>query len=134
MSCYPVLTPYPGTKIYEQYLSEGRLITQDWDQYNGSTVVFQPRKMTANQLRHAQMAAFNEFYQPGSALQRLRIWPFKRNSWLANMAIHRGLVHYYSKGGRPLPRFADFLEPDSEQRFERSLGLHKNKRSIANNA
>ncbi len=134
MSCYPVLTPYPGTKIYEQYLAEGRLITQDWDKYNGSTVVFQPRKMTANQLRHAQMAAFHEFYQPGSALHRLRILPFKRNSWLANMAIHRGLVHYYSKGGRPLPRFADFLEPDAEQRFERSLGLHKSKRSIANNA
>ena len=122
MSCYPILTPYPGTKVYEQYLAEGRLITRDWDRYNGSTVVYKPAKMTEPQLRHAQMAAFNEFYHPSSALSRLGVWPFKKHSWLANLAIHRGIVYYYGKKCRPLPRFADNIEFDPQRRILRTLG------------
>jgi len=122
MSCYPILTPYPGTPIFEQYRDEGRLLTTDWDKYNGATVVFQPKRMTVDELRHAQMAAFHEFYTPASAFRRLRILPLKRNSWLANLAIYRGLTHYYSRRGRPLPRFRDYLAPDAERRIARSLG------------
>ena len=122
MSCYPILTPYPGTAVYEQYRAEGRLLTTDWDKYNGATVVYQPEPMTVNELRHVQMAAFHEFYSPASALRRLRLWPLKRNSWLANLAIHRGLTYYYGKRGRPLPRFSDHTEPDADRRIARSLG------------
>ena len=122
MSCYPILTPYPGTAVFEQYQAEGRLLSRDWDKYNGATVVFEPRRMSVNELRHAQMAAFHEFYRPASAFKRLRIWPLKRNSWLANMAIHRGLTYYYGKKGRPLPRFTDYLAGDADARIARSLG------------
>jgi len=122
MSCYPILTPYPGTQIFRQYRAEGRLLTRDWDKYNGATVVYRPARMTEQELRHAQMAAFHEFYTPASAFRRLGIWPIKTNSWLANTAIHRGLTYYYSKQGRPLPRFADFAAGDREARIARSLG------------
>ena len=123
MSCYPILTPYPGTQVFEQYGAEGRLLTRDWEKYNGATVVFQPKRMTIHELRHAQMAAFHEFYQPRSALARLGAWPLKRNSWLANLAIHRGLRYYYSRKARPLPRFGDFQAADASERIERGLGL-----------
>ena len=122
MSCYPILTPYPGTAVYEQYEREGRLLTRDWDKYNGATVVFQPKRMSVAELRHAQMAAFHEFYEPRSALRRLRLWPLKKNSWLANLAIHRGLLHYYHKRSRPLPHFADYLRGDRGAQIARSLG------------
>jgi radical SAM superfamily enzyme YgiQ (UPF0313 family) len=122
MSCYPILTPYPGTAVYQQYRAEGRLLTEDWDRYNGSTVVFRPRRMGIQELRHAQMAAFHEFYRPGSALRRLRILPLKRNSWLANLAIHRGIRYYYARKGRPLPRFADHLGANVAARLAATLG------------
>ncbi len=122
MSCYPILTPYPGTQIFQQYRSEGRLLTTDWEKYNGATVVFQPAKMSVDQLRHAQMAAFCEFYAPASTFKRLKALPLKRNSYLANLAIRRGLTHYYSRRGRPLPGFADFAAPDAADRIARSLG------------
>lgn len=125
MSCYPILTPYPGTEIFDQYRSEGRLLTTDWECYNGATVVFQPKRMSAEELRHAQMAAFNEFYSVPSALARLRILPLKTNSWMANIAINRGLQYYYSRKGRPKPYFRDFMAWDSEQRIARSLGLER---------
>ncbi len=121
MSCYPILTPYPGTVLFEQFRDQGRLLTRDWDKYNGATVVYEPRRMTVNELRHAQMAAFHEFYTPASSLRRLRIWPFKKNSWLANLAIHRGLTYYYARRGRPLPRFHDYIAPGRAERIARSL-------------
>lgn len=122
MSCYPILTPYPGTRIFEQYRDEGRLLTTDWSRYNGATVVFQPRQMSIHELRHAQMAAFHEFYTPASSLRRLGVWPLKKNSWMANLAIYRGLTYYYAKRARPLPRFTDYLRPDRADRIAASLG------------
>ena len=129
MSCYPILTPYPGTVLFEQFRRQGRLLTTDWDKYNGASVVFQPRRMTPQQLRHAQMAAFCEFYSPPSIFSRLKAWPLKTNSYLANLAIWRGLRHYYASRGRPLPRFADLAAPDAELRIARSLGLSKKRKS-----
>ena len=63
-----------------------------------------------------------------SAFQRLRIWPVEKFSWLANMAIHRGLTYYYGRRARPLPRFSDFTEPDRSGRIARSLGLARKER------
>ncbi|MHC4981989.1 MAG: hypothetical protein ACYTF6_02335 [Planctomycetota bacterium] len=122
MSCYPILTPYPGTQIFQQYESQGRLLTRDWDKYNGVNVVYRPRRMTVPELRHAQMAAFCEFYSPSSTFRRLGLWPFKRNSWLSNLAIYRGLAYYYSRRGRALPRFADYIGPGCHERIAGSLG------------
>ncbi len=122
MSCYPILTPFPGTAIFDQFRHQGRLLTTDWDKYNGSTVVFQPERMTADELNHAQMAAFHEFYTTASTFRRLGLWPPRPRSWLTSLAIHRGLTYYYGRRGRPLPRFSDFLAPDREARMRRSLG------------
>ena len=97
MSCYPILTPYPGTAVFDEYRRQGRLLTTDWNKYNGSTVVFQPKRMTPQQLSHAQMAAFCDFYHPRSAFARLKFLPFKKNSWLANLAIYWGLYYYYTR-------------------------------------
>jgi radical SAM superfamily enzyme YgiQ (UPF0313 family) len=122
MSCYIILTPYPGTEIFARYEAEGRLLTRDWTKYNGATVCYRPRRMTELELRHAQMCAFHEFYAMPSAIRRLRVWPFKKLSWMANLAIQRGLSYYYSKKGRPLPRFADFLAADPQRAVARSMG------------
>ena len=57
-----------------------------------------------------------------SALKRLKVWPFKRNSYIASLAIHRGLTYYYTKKGRPLPRFSDFAAANAERGIARWLG------------
>jgi radical SAM superfamily enzyme YgiQ (UPF0313 family) len=113
MSCYPILTPYPGTAFFDQCEREGRLRTRDWERYNGASVVFEPRQMTPKQLRHAQMAAFAEFFSLRSSLRRLQFYPLKKRAWLANLAIWKGIRYYYNKKGRCVPAFRDFLDPDS---------------------
>jgi radical SAM superfamily enzyme YgiQ (UPF0313 family) len=112
-ACFPVLTPYPGTGIWHEFKRQGRLVTEDWDRYNGATVCYTPKGMSARELRHAQMAAFAEFYSLRSAVPRLGVVPFKKFSWLANVAIWRGIRHYYARRGRKVPAFSDFLRPHS---------------------
>ncbi len=113
MSCFPILTPYPGTPIYRQFERSGRLLTRDWDEYNGASVVFEPKMVTVAQLRHAQMAAFAEFFSLRSAFRRLRLWPLKKRAWVANLASIYGLRYYYAKRGRLIPQFRDFLDAGS---------------------
>ncbi|MBU0640014.1 MAG: B12-binding domain-containing radical SAM protein [Planctomycetes bacterium] len=113
MSCYPILTPYPGTAFYDEFSRSGRLRTRDWERYNGASIVFEPRNMSAQQLRHAQMAAFAEFFTLRSTLRRLRLLPFKSRAWLANVAIWKGIRYFYGRRGRPVPAFRDFLDPGS---------------------
>jgi radical SAM superfamily enzyme YgiQ (UPF0313 family) len=123
MGLFIILTPYPGTAVFEQFRREGRILTEDWTKYNGATVCYQPRKMSVEQLRHAQLAAMYEFYSPASALRRLGVLPFKKHSWLANMAAHHGMRYYYARKGRTLPHFRDMAAVDSEERIARSLGI-----------
>jgi len=113
MSCYTILTPYPGTAFYDRFEREGRLRTRDWLRYNGASVVFEPKQMSAKELRHAQMAAFAEFFSPRSALRRLRLFPLKSRAWVANLAIWKGIRYYYGQKGRQVPRFRDFLDRDA---------------------
>lgn len=113
MACFPVLTPYPGTGFFEQFRREGRLRTLDWEKYNGASVVYEPKQMAPKQLRHAQMAAFAEFYSPRSALRRLKLWPVKGRAWTANLAAWQGIQYYYRWRRRQVPRFRDFLYPES---------------------
>ena len=113
MSCFPILTPYPGTAFFERFRREGRLRTLDWERYNGASIVFEPKQMTPKQLRHAQMAAFAEFFSPRSALRRLKLWPTKKRAWVANLACAKGIQYYYAHKGRQIPSFRDFLNRDS---------------------
>jgi radical SAM superfamily enzyme YgiQ (UPF0313 family) len=113
MSCYPVLTPYPGTPLWQTFEGQGRILSRDWDRYNGASVVFQPARMTPAELRHAQMAAFAEFFSLRSSIRRLGFWPIKKYGWLINLAAWRGIRYYYHRKGRQIPAFADFLDPSA---------------------
>ncbi|MFP4107147.1 MAG: B12-binding domain-containing radical SAM protein [Phycisphaerae bacterium] len=122
MGLFVILTPYPGTAIFRQYKDQGRILTEDWAKYNGSTVCYQPRNMSIDQLRHAQQAAMYEFYSPASSLRRLGLLPFKKHSWLANLAVHQGMRYYYSRNARTFPHFTDQAAVDADHRIARCLG------------
>ena len=45
---FNILTPYPGTRLYQRLEAEGKILTRDWSKYNGrEDVVFQPRRMSS---------------------------------------------------------------------------------------
>lgn len=47
-----ILTPYPGTPIFDKFKKEGRILTYDWSKYkhDSNYVVFQPKNMTPEEL------------------------------------------------------------------------------------
>jgi radical SAM superfamily enzyme YgiQ (UPF0313 family) len=68
---FNILTPYPGTRIYEQFKNEGRLLTMNWKYYDHKTVVFRPRNMTPLELQSGVIRIKKEFLKLSSILYRL---------------------------------------------------------------
>jgi radical SAM superfamily enzyme YgiQ (UPF0313 family) len=66
-----ILTPYPGTPVFEQFKKEGRLLTTDWTYYDHNTVVFRPKNMTAYELQTGAMWVKKEFTKISAIFGRL---------------------------------------------------------------
>jgi radical SAM superfamily enzyme YgiQ (UPF0313 family) len=74
---FALLTPFPGTRLYEQCTRENRIFSRDWDLYDLHHAVFQPRKMTARQLQEGHDWANRRFYSFSSMAKRF--WPLRRS-------------------------------------------------------
>ena len=69
---FNILTPYPGTRLYQRLEAEGRILTRDWSKYNGrADVVFQPRQMSSQVLLEGYRYANRRFYSAESIYRRL---------------------------------------------------------------
>lgn len=68
---FNVLTPYPGTKVYDDLKAQNRLTTSDWRYYDHNTVVFKPKNMSAYQLQMGKIKARQDFYSLPSVMTRL---------------------------------------------------------------
>jgi radical SAM superfamily enzyme YgiQ (UPF0313 family) len=55
-------TPFPGSKLYERYEEQGRILTKDWSKYNGNHCVYQPKQMTPEQLEQGYRDCYEMFY------------------------------------------------------------------------
>ena len=66
-----VLTPYPGTRIYQRFKDQGRIISHDWSHYDHHTVVFQPKNMTPQELAEGFQYVQNEFYSFSSIVRHI---------------------------------------------------------------
>ena len=62
-----VLTPYPGTPVYEQFVRENRLLPVSWSCFDMMNVTFQPKNMTPWELQEEFYHAANHFYDFSSA-------------------------------------------------------------------
>ncbi len=66
-----LLTPLPGTPLFQRIESEGRLLHKDWSKYNGATVVFKPKLMTEETLQQGFNWVCKEGYSWGSIAKRV---------------------------------------------------------------
>jgi radical SAM superfamily enzyme YgiQ (UPF0313 family) len=83
-----ILTPLPGTPIFDQLKNEGRLLCSDWTNYNGKTrVAFQPKNMTAEELYNGYMGFRKHLYSFRSIMKRLSI---SRTNVMHNLMMNLG--------------------------------------------
>lgn len=80
-----VLTPFPGTPVYEGYLKENRMINSDWQYYDMMNVTFLPKKMTAWELQKEFYRATKNFYTFGSSFRIAHI--FGANAGLRRLGL-----------------------------------------------
>jgi radical SAM superfamily enzyme YgiQ (UPF0313 family) len=77
VATFHLLTPLPGTQLYEKLERENRIVVRDWSKYDLSTVVFQPKQMSREELQEGVRWSMKRFYSVGSMLKRLFPPPFK---------------------------------------------------------
>ena len=78
---FAVLTPFPGTPLHRRMQSEGRILSSDWELYDGQHVVFMPRQMTVRELAQGHERAWKAVYS-WKAMTR-RLWNARNFSALA---------------------------------------------------
>lgn len=59
---FHILTPYPGTALYQRMAEQKRLLHSNWDLYDTRHTVFQPAGMTPTQLEEGYWRAYDQFY------------------------------------------------------------------------
>jgi radical SAM superfamily enzyme YgiQ (UPF0313 family) len=86
---FHILTPYPGTALYERMLAQGRITTDNWDSYDTRHAVFRPARMTAAALEEGYWRAYREFYRWKAIFQ---------SAWVKETSLAR-LRHLAYAGG-----------------------------------
>ncbi|GAI96191.1 unnamed protein product, partial [marine sediment metagenome] len=66
-----VLTPFPGTPLYDRLEKEKRILTKDWSRYNLTDVVFKPKNMTEKELFEGARKVAKEFYTMPRIISRV---------------------------------------------------------------
>lgn len=66
---FHILTPYPGTAVFERMRAERRVLTEDWDLYDTRHTVFRPLRMSPDALERGYWRAYRDFYRWGSILR-----------------------------------------------------------------
>jgi len=69
-----ILTPLPGTPLYDDFRRKGRIIDRDWSHYDFRHCVIQPARMTRRQLQEGADWLYAQFYR----LDRI-LWRFARS-------------------------------------------------------
>ena len=90
-----VLTPYPGTALYEQFKREGRLLEdKDRASYGWANAVFKPKLMSSEELERGVQESYEQLY--GHFRRRLPGKILERAHWLVR---HPALLYTMISGG-----------------------------------
>lgn len=88
---FAIVTPFPGTELYRRLESQGRVLTKNWELYDGQHVVFQPAGMSVDQLQQGNEAAWKYVYSWRNAARR--VWSTAA-PWYVSLVTNLGYRHY----------------------------------------
>ncbi len=73
-----ILTPFPGTDLFTRFKRENRILSSDWNLYDGHHVVFKPLNLEPLELQNTQVRAHWRFYSWLRSLANLAGFRFAR--------------------------------------------------------
>ncbi|MBI2567079.1 MAG: sugar transferase [Candidatus Schekmanbacteria bacterium] len=104
---FHILTPYPGTPLFRRLEGEGRILHRDWRLYDTGHVVFQPAKLSIDELASGYAWCYRRLFSPQSiVVRRPAHWQaipgylamsllYKKANWLWPLVIRHGLTNAF---------------------------------------
>ena len=94
-----ILTPFPGTPLFDRLEREGRITTKDWSRYNQIDVVFKPKNMTEKELREGARKVAKNFYSIHNIIPRIvkTMWTAKKISGILPAGTNFAFRKYYKR-------------------------------------
>lgn len=86
---YHILTPYPGTKLYQDLEKQNRIFTKDWNLYDTRHTVYESKNLSPKELEDGYQWAYKEFYSWQNII---------RSSYAHDHLTHQ-LKHLFYTGG-----------------------------------
>ena len=81
---FHILTPYPGSELFNAYKRDNRITTENWDLYDTRHCVFKHPTLSARELEDGYMQSYENFYS----------WKSIISSSLANETLSHKLRHF----------------------------------------
>ncbi len=66
---FHIMTPYPGTPLYQRLAAQCRIATTNWDRYDTRHVVYRPTQLTPEALTAGYWQAYRDFYRWSAIFQ-----------------------------------------------------------------
>jgi radical SAM superfamily enzyme YgiQ (UPF0313 family) len=70
---FAILTPFPGTPLHQRLDRDGRILTKNWELYDGQHVVYRPKQMTPRELQAGHEKAWRDVYAYSAIARRLAV-------------------------------------------------------------
>jgi radical SAM superfamily enzyme YgiQ (UPF0313 family) len=97
---FAIVTPFPNTALHKRLEAEGRILTRNWDLYDGQHVVFQPARLSVEELQQGTEAAWKHAYSFRSIARRIADspapWPVKLGTNLGYRFYAHNLNRFYN--------------------------------------
>ncbi|CAN5568690.1 radical SAM protein [soil metagenome] len=94
-----ILTPVPGTPLYERMQREGRMISEDFGRYSGGQVIFRPRHLDPEELQAGYWKLYEQVFSRRNILKRFwrnraALGPYMR-AFIMGVNLHyRNHIHH----------------------------------------
>ena len=93
-----IVTPFPGTKLFEKLDKENRILTYNWDNYDYEHVVYAPSKMSKKELYMGLAWLWKNLYTHKRILKRCFVNNrFNMIVFLSNYAFRYHAMKYYKR-------------------------------------
>jgi radical SAM superfamily enzyme YgiQ (UPF0313 family) len=97
---FAVVTPFPGTPLFTRLDAESRILTRNWELYDGQHVVFRPAQMSVEELQQGTETAWRHAYSVRSIARRILAspspWPVRLGTNIAYRFYAHNLHRFYN--------------------------------------
>jgi radical SAM superfamily enzyme YgiQ (UPF0313 family) len=97
---FAIVTPFPNTALYHRLEAEGRILTKNWELYDGQHAVFRPANLSVEELQQGTEAAWKYAYSFRSIARRIAHspapWPVKVGTNLGYRFYAHNLSRFYN--------------------------------------